>query len=193
MNLPLAYLHPLASSVSPVRLLTASPSANGWHDAKGIAVHVPSVYSALTLATLTALSSSPSPPHILEWIHPSHSFHAKGLWLTGPHSPSPPTPTTTRSPFPPTPPTPLPPPPPPTLTIVGSTNFGERSLERDGEVSLVVVTKRGGVLAEELRKERDRLFDGGVEVTRDTFEAEGSPRRLSWLVKWVARFAKGYL
>ena len=168
MNLPLAYLNPLASSASPVRLLTASPLTNGWHDARGIARYVPSLYSALTLSTLHTLSSSPS-LRILEWNRPGHSYHAKGLWLTGPGGGH------------------------PTLTIVGSTNFGARSLERDGEVSLVVVTQRGGLLAQELGKERDQLFEGGDEVTKDTFEAEGSPRRLPWLVRWVANFAKQYL
>ena len=116
MNLPQRYLNALQSSLTPVHLLTASPSANGWHDAKGIAYYVPQLYSALILAVL----SSPSAAAVLrisEWQRSGFSFHAKGVWLTPPgHSQ-------------------------PLLTVVGSSNYGERSLERDAESSIVIVTR----------------------------------------------------
>ena len=179
MNMPSIYTNALLSSVTPVHLLSSSESANGWYGAKGIAVHVPRLYSAVLYSFLRHMAQCGQ--HVVdvkEWQRDGWSYHVKGMWLSmgraaveadGEEA---------------------------VLSVVGSTNFGLRSMERDAECSLVIVTKGGlgeGSLARRLGEERDRLWAHGVEVTVDTFEREDSERQLPWLIRWVARFAREYL
>ena len=179
MNMPSMYTNALLSSVTPVHLLSSSESANGWYGAKGIAVHVPRLYSAVLYSFLQYMAQGGQ--HMVgvqEWQRDGWSYHVKGMWLSmgraaeqaaGAEA---------------------------VLSVVGSTNFGLRSLERDAECSLVIVTKGGlgeGSLARRLGEERDRLWKNGVKVTVDTFEREGSERQLPWLILWVAKFAREYL
>ena len=179
MNMPSLYTNALLSSVTPVHLLSSSESANGWHGAKGVAVHVPRLYSAVLYSFLRHMAQGGQ--HMVdvqEWQRDGWSYHVKGMWLSmgaataqaGSQEA--------------------------VLSVVGSTNFGLRSMERDAECSVVIVTKGGlgeGCLARRLGAERDRLWAHGAEVTVDTFEHQGSERQLPWLIRWVARFAREYL
>ena len=87
-------------------------------------------------------------------IRPEWTFHAKGLWYSPPGEDH------------------------PVLTMVGSPNFGYRlatvaslctilvgrSVERDLETQMVVVTSNDG-LRDRLKQERDALFKFGTPVT----------------------------
>ena len=119
-------------------------------------------------------------------IRPEWTFHAKGLWYSPPGEDR------------------------PVLTMVGSPNFGYRlaavaslctilvgrSVERDLETQMVVVTSNDG-LRDRLKQERDALFKFGTPVTAQvgqktcllfmmylsqTWEEPG--RAVPW---WVAR------
>ena len=179
MNLPSIYTNALLSAVTPVHLLSSSESANGWYGAKGIAEHVPRLYSAVLYSFLEQLvHGGQHMVDVKEWQRDGWSYHVKGMWLSmgaaaaeakGQEA---------------------------VLSVVGSTNFGLRSMERDAECSVVIVTKGGlgeGSLARRLGEERDRLWANGVQVTVETFEREGSERQLPWLIRWVAKFAREYL
>ena len=183
MNLPFAYSNALLSSVTPVQLLSASESANGWHGAKGVAKDVPRLYSAVLYAFLQAMAAGGQQRcvEVREWRRDGWSYHVKGMWLSMGRRAEAQQPAVGEEAV---------------LSVVGSTNFGLRSLERDAECSVVIVTKGGlgeGSLARRLGEERDRLWAHGEEVSVDTFEREGSERQLPWLIKWVAKFAREYL
>ena len=181
MNLPFVYTNALLSSVTPVHLLSSSESANGWYGAKGVAKDVPRLYSAVLYSFLQQMAQGGQREvDVREWQREGWSYHVKGMWLSmGRQAGQQPAVGEEA-----------------VLSVVGSTNFGLRSMERDAECSLVLVTKGGlgeGSLARRLGEERDRLWAHGKEVSVDTFEREGSERQLPWQIRWVAKFAREYL
>jgi len=181
MNLPSIYTNALLSSVTPVRLLSSAESANGWYGAKGIAVHVPRLYSAVLYSFLRHMQQAGQRlVEVREWQRDGWSYHVKGMWLSMGEAAAAGGAKGQEA----------------VLTVVGSTNFGLRSMERDAECSVVIVTKGGlgeDSLARRLGGERHRLWSNGVEVSVDTFERAGSERQLPWLIQWVAKFAREYL
>eukprot|EP00050_Salpingoeca_kvevrii_P000178 m.143378 g.143378 ORF g.143378 m.143378 type:complete len:101 (-) comp10050_c0_seq2:65-367(-) len=58
----------------------------------------------------------------------------------------------------------------PCATLIGSPNFGYRSLQRDLEAQIALVTENSS-LRRQLAAERDHLFAGGSAVTEATFAA----------------------
>ena len=75
------------------------------------------------------------------------------------------------------------------LTLIGSPNFGKRSVYRDMEaqVGIVTVDKR---LKQDLIEERDRFCKDSSRVTRATFdEKERSP---AWWVWGIATFMNSF-
>ena len=96
-------------------------------------------------------------------IRPEWTFHAKGLWYSPPGEDR------------------------PVLTMVGSPNFGYRfaavaslctilvgrSVERDLETQMVVVTSNDG-LRDRLKQERDALFKFGTPVTAQVRQPRSS-------------------
>jgi hypothetical protein len=82
----------LAHTPARVRLLTAAPSAHGWHGASGVARLLPRLYQHLQSKLLRRLCSrkptsddkgddSHQPAVALyEYCRPQWQFHAKGLW-----------------------------------------------------------------------------------------------------------------
>jgi hypothetical protein len=84
----------LAHTPARVQLLTAAPSAHGWHGASGVARLLPRLYQHLQSKLLRRLCSrKPTTPDdkgdeslsdtavaLLEYCRPDWQFHAKGLW-----------------------------------------------------------------------------------------------------------------
>ena len=81
-----------------------------------------------------------------EYLRSQWTFHAKGLWYTPPfeHLPN--------------------------LTLIGSPNFGHRSLKRDLENQTVLITNNVR-LREQLRQEYDHVYKYAVKVAGETFES----------------------
>lgn len=71
---------------------------------------------------------------LLEYERPGWSYHAKGLWYYLPESDL------------------------PNLTLIGSSNFGERSVNRDLETQICLVTNNKP-LQERLQAECNHLYD----------------------------------
>jgi phosphatidylserine/phosphatidylglycerophosphate/cardiolipin synthase-like enzyme len=81
--------------------------------------------------------------HLYEWSRRGWSYHAKGLWLSvGPDAA-------------------------PLLTLIGSPNFGARSVQRDTESSLIVLTRPKSMLATQLATEKQQLMRHAKLVTLD--------------------------
>lgn len=121
----------LGCGADRLRLVAASPEANGWNDATGAMAAIPRLYARAVDAFRRRVARRPPAARpavdVVEYSRDGWSFHAKGVWLL-PH-----------------------------LTVVGSANFGERSAARDIEAQAVVVT-RCPVLARRLGEERDELL-----------------------------------
>ncbi|KAF5334855.1 hypothetical protein D9758_014298 [Tetrapyrgos nigripes] len=146
-----------------VRIVAASPKANGFFGSKGISGRIPEGYTYLEQRFMDAVrrvgrewappspSSSPSSASIsvantsgndtgvvqlCEWEKEGWTYHAKGLWLS-------PTPTSN-----------------PVLTLFGSTNLNSRSAELDTELSFVMVLPSPSPVPES-ESEASSTSDGG--------------------------------
>ena len=67
----------------------------------------------------------------------------------------------------------------PIATLIGSPNFGHRSVEKDLEAQLSIVTKNEK-LQKALHNEQKRFFEPSVKVTQQTFS---QPERI--VPRWV--------
>lgn len=170
-----------ASPSSSVHILTASPKANGFFGARGISGAIPNIYGeALRRFYCQARESGrlmgASPCRLrdshesrvargpgialYEYDRPGWTFHGKGLWLLrqavlvgGPGVP----------------------PRVSLTTLVGSPNFGQRSVNRDAELQLEIRTQ-DSALVRRFAAECDGLFGAVVPVARDESNgATGAP------------------
>ncbi|XP_034934083.1 CDP-diacylglycerol--glycerol-3-phosphate 3-phosphatidyltransferase, mitochondrial [Chelonus insularis] len=127
-------------------LLTAHPTANGFYGAKGIAGQIPAAYTIIEKSFFDSCERMNLNNRIKleEYIRPGWTYHAKGLWYTLPNEQK------------------------PSLTLIGSSNFGYRSVHRDLETQLVLIT-RNAKLQNCLQEEYDRLRKYAQPVKRESF------------------------
>ncbi|XP_011298498.1 CDP-diacylglycerol--glycerol-3-phosphate 3-phosphatidyltransferase, mitochondrial isoform X2 [Fopius arisanus] len=127
-------------------LLTAHPSANGFFGAKGVAGGIPAAYTLIEKSFFKEVERRGLDHRIKlrEYIRPGWTYHAKGLWYTLPSHKR------------------------PCFTLIGSSNFGYRSVKRDLECQIGLVTRNEG-LQEALEYEHNRLFKKSEPVTTQTF------------------------
>ncbi|XP_076293454.1 phosphatidylglycerophosphate synthase 1 isoform X2 [Lasioglossum baleicum] len=145
-------------------LLTAHPTANGFFSAKGVAGGIPAAYTKIEESFIKRCSNMGQENRIKLWefIKPGWTYHAKGLWYSLPGQEK------------------------PNLTLIGSPNFGYRSVSKDLETQIAVMTKNQ-TLQNELQKEYERLFASARPVTKRTFsEQDRIPP--SWVCAAVVLF-----
>ncbi|KAG0228130.1 CDP-diacylglycerol--glycerol-3-phosphate 3-phosphatidyltransferase [Actinomortierella wolfii] len=138
----------VSASTSNVTLIAASPEANGFFNSSGISKYVPDVYTLIEkrfFETARRLGNEER-VKIEEYKRHGWTYHAKGLWIYPPQSQL------------------------PVVSTIGSPNFGYRSLVRDLEAQLFVVTKNRS-LQEKLNKELANLRQHTTAVTDATFQA----------------------
>lgn len=80
--------------------------------------------------------------HLQEYLKKGWTYHAKGLWYYPPNSIS------------------------PCMTLIGSPNFGERSVKRDLETQLAIVTENPD-LRNKLHEECEELYKLGLPLEKD--------------------------
>lgn len=153
---PLAqHIFSQASNIkSPWKVLTSSPEANGFFDSVGVSRFIPDSYRVIELEFLKKESIRPrlirdqdGDEAICEYSRPGWTFHAKGLWIDSPEV---------------------------MATVIGSSNFGHRSFERDLEAQLVFVTG-DEALAGKIKEDRDGLYSYSNTVSASQIEASSPP------------------
>jgi CDP-diacylglycerol--glycerol-3-phosphate 3-phosphatidyltransferase len=129
LNLSTPYLNPphtterLLAMQPRLSMLTASPQCHGWAGASGAASYVPAAYAVMehrTLRRLTAMRGDAQTLRMLEYERMGWEFHAKGLWWSPEEGE-------------------------PMASVVGSSNYGLRSMRRDLEANLVLLTRHEGL------------------------------------------------
>lgn len=161
-NLTSAYMQRILANSHPIHIVTAHPRANGFFTATGISKYIPDAYNALEYAFLQ--SSQEKNIHVYEYQRPKWTFHAKGLWYY------------TESAY-------------PCLTMIGSPNFGQRSVDRDLESQLVLLTSNPELQAK-LHQECQYLYKDALKTTLQVFKQEERKVGvfMSMITKWVQKF-----
>ena len=143
-------------------VLTASPEANGFFNSRGVSYWVPSGYTFLERSFLRRVADRrlEGAIKVNEYVRPGWTFHGKGMWFYPTGGPL------------------------PVMTLVGSPNFGQRSVHRDFETQLLIVTTDKD-LQQRMDAERANLFKGAKPQTYASLVADPA-RRLKWWVPGVA-------
>ncbi|KAK4331958.1 CDP-diacylglycerol--glycerol-3-phosphate 3-phosphatidyltransferase [Rhodotorula toruloides] len=190
-----------------VRIVSASPEANGFFGSRGVSRFIPPAYTYFAQRFHEEVlkqqarkqkrgrGDDGSLVEMREWRRDGWTYHAKGIWLapsvSNPYSP--PAPSTsdlhyTSLNFDPSSldlPMRYSHPSPPFLTLIGSSNFGSRSATRDLEAGILVTTQNNKLrwdLEHEvrtIRKYADVLVDERLFERKD--------RKVPWGVRVAAR------
>ncbi|XP_069940156.1 CDP-diacylglycerol--glycerol-3-phosphate 3-phosphatidyltransferase, mitochondrial isoform X3 [Cherax quadricarinatus] len=150
----------LQGSEALYSILMAHPKANGFLGASGFAGAIPAAYTQLAKLFFERLQKGRQSKRItmFEYQRPSWTFHAKGLWYYQPYQSL------------------------PLLTMIGSPNFGWRSVNRDLE-SQVVVATQSFALQRALHQEQEHLYGSSSQVTQQTFTTQD--RLVPYWVRFV--------
>ncbi|XP_058811810.1 CDP-diacylglycerol--glycerol-3-phosphate 3-phosphatidyltransferase, mitochondrial isoform X2 [Topomyia yanbarensis] len=135
-NLTETYMETLTNDCeAQCSILMAHPNANGFLGAKGPAGGIPAAYSLIARKFYEKLQKAGQQHRVslMEYERTGWTYHAKGLWYYLPGSSL------------------------PNLTLIGSSNFGERSVNRDLEAQICVVTTNSG-LQRKLQSEFDNIL-----------------------------------
>jgi len=161
MNFPSFLINKLYQ-IETVTVPTAAPQANCFYNGSGLKKAIPTAYSLIEQDLYNSFHNSNQ--KLLEYNRKNWTFHAKGLW-------------TGIGKF-------------PQLTIIGSSNFGRRSYERDFESQLFLFT-RNPKLQEKLHKEYNLLLLYSQQVNEQIWQK----RRLKGVFnlktgRWIRPFTK---
>ncbi|XP_072524096.1 CDP-diacylglycerol--glycerol-3-phosphate 3-phosphatidyltransferase, mitochondrial isoform X2 [Salminus brasiliensis] len=164
-NLTQTYMKLVLGAAADYRILMASPEVNGFFGAKGVAGAIPEAYIHLAHQFYRQVCElgQQGRVHLHEYHRPDWTFHAKGLWyyLKGQDRPC--------------------------LTLIGSPNFGYRSVHRDIEAQIAIVTENEELQAN-LRQEM--LYQRSTEVSSSTFKQPD--RYVKLWVKLVTPLIKNF-
>jgi len=129
---------------------------------------IPHAYTLLARDFFKLIQEHKQTEHISvhEYVRNNWTFHAKGLWYYFPNESR------------------------PSLTLVGSPNFGHRSVYRDLEAQVAIVTNNQG-LCEALHEEKSHLYNSAKCVTSETFMLP--ERKIPVWVYCVTRLIKNFL
>uniref|UniRef100_A0A1A8MH13 CDP-diacylglycerol--glycerol-3-phosphate 3-phosphatidyltransferase n=2 Tax=Nothobranchius pienaari TaxID=704102 RepID=A0A1A8MH13_9TELE len=166
-NLTRTYMRLVLGAGASYRILTASPEVNGFFGAKGVAGAIPAAYIHIARQFYNQVCrlGQQERVHLHEYHRSQWTFHAKGLWyyLQGQDRPC--------------------------LTLIGSPNFGYRSVHRDLEAQIAIVTENEE-LQTQLQEEQEMLYQRSTEVSSSTFERPD--RYVKLWVKLVTPLIKNF-
>ncbi|XP_067403274.1 LOW QUALITY PROTEIN: CDP-diacylglycerol--glycerol-3-phosphate 3-phosphatidyltransferase, mitochondrial [Emydura macquarii macquarii] len=166
-NLTQAYMDLILGTRAEYEILLASPEVNGFFGAKGMAGAIPAayVYIAHQFYNKVCCRGQHNRVQLQEYARNGWTFHAKGLWLYLAGSSL------------------------PCLTLIGSPNFGYRSVHRDLEAQVAIVTENRD-LQQQLHEEQEQLYLRSGVVSSSTFEQPS--RYVKLWVKLVTPLIKNF-
>jgi len=132
-----------------VDILCSAPQANSFYKGSGLSGYIPAVYTYFEKQIHDESSNKGLKIH--EYVRPGWTYHAKGLWAsykdkeTGELLPN--------------------------VTILGSTNFGRRSMKRDIEAQVLMITDNKK-LQKDMADEIKNLLNYTVIVDNETFNKQ---------------------
>ncbi|KAI5480805.1 CDP-diacylglycerol-glycerol-3-phosphate 3-phosphatidyltransferase [Pseudohyphozyma bogoriensis] len=194
------YLEGVMASRAIVRIVTASPEANGFLNSKGISKYIPPAYTYLTKEFYdesrrrAASHGKDSHVDLKEWRRDGWTYHAKGIWLTPALS------NVVKSPLDSSPlhdpnerdeEIKANHPEAPYLTLIGSSNYGQRSATRDLEANVLVTTSSSELRAD-LQEEILQLRHFAIDKVDDKL-FERKDRHVPYGVKLAARVIESML
>lgn len=147
-----AYKRAVVDSPAPVRVIAASPKANGFYGSKGVSSLIPEGYTLLERRFYADAAKNgrvgPGGVRLQEWEREGWTYHAKGMWVSEAEEGETPE-QAVEHPF---------------LTFIGSSNLSTRSLQLDTELSLLLATSNKSLrsaLGHELATLREHAHDVG--------------------------------
>uniref|UniRef100_A0A8C5R0N1 CDP-diacylglycerol--glycerol-3-phosphate 3-phosphatidyltransferase n=1 Tax=Leptobrachium leishanense TaxID=445787 RepID=A0A8C5R0N1_9ANUR len=166
-NLTQGYMDLLLGTRADYNILLAAPEVNGFYGARGIAGSIPAAYVHIERQFYDELSRQGQQHRVRlqEYFRDLWTFHAKGLWLypAGAQLPC--------------------------LTLIGSPNFGYRSVHRDLETQIALVTENQE-LQRQLDQEQRNLYSLSSRVSQATFQHPS--RHVKLWVKLVTPLIKNF-
>lgn len=142
-------------------VLMASEPVNSFYKANGLLGKIPSVYSQFSRDFLRQIITRDSSIQLWSYLRPNWTFHTKGLWIHYPSSDV-------------------------MVATIGSPNFGWRSVFRDNECQVLLIT-RDASLKSSLTAEYEAVWKYGHRITKET----DLPRVSLWL-QLVSRIIKRF-
>uniref|UniRef100_A0AC11EH61 Phosphatidylglycerophosphate synthase 1 n=1 Tax=Ovis aries TaxID=9940 RepID=A0AC11EH61_SHEEP len=166
-NLTQAYMDLVLGTRAEYQILLASPEVNGFFGARGVAGAIPAAYVHIERQFYSAVCSLGQQERVRlqEYWRRDWTFHAKGLWLYLAGSSL------------------------PCLTLIGSPNFGYRSVHRDLEAQIAIVTE-SRALQQQFHQEQEQLYRRAGVVSSATFEQPS--RQVKLWVKMVTPLIKNF-
>ncbi|KAI8834316.1 hypothetical protein BC829DRAFT_407217 [Chytridium lagenaria] len=165
LNLEKEYEYGLTLAKFPLTLIAASPEANGFFTAKGVARNIPTAYSSRALRLLKFMERAKRKDFAYkEYSREGWTFHAKGIWMSVGEQCG--------------------------WTALGSSNYSLRSSRRDMEAQVIIATNNKS-LQEALFKEKLMLEKFTNQTTIKHLMAPS--RRPSHLMRVLARAISTFL
>ncbi|MCP9262494.1 CDP-diacylglycerol--glycerol-3-phosphate 3-phosphatidyltransferase, mitochondrial [Dirofilaria immitis] len=121
-------------------IVYGSPQANGFYQASGLFGFIPLMYVYISHLFYKIIGRN---IHLFEYNKPGWSYHVKGLWINSKQLPY-------------------------IATMIGSSNFGHRSVHRDLEAQFFIITCNEK-LKLSLQEERSRILNYATKVDAEIF------------------------
>ncbi|KAK9406981.1 CDP-diacylglycerol-glycerol-3-phosphate 3-phosphatidyltransferase mitochondrial [Crotalus adamanteus] len=166
-NLTKTYVDLILGTRAKFQILLASPEVNGFFGAKGVAGAIPAAYVYIEQQFFSKVCGLGQEERVQlqEYTRSGWTFHAKGLWLYLAGSSL------------------------PCLTLIGSPNFGYRSVHRDLEAQIAIVTENKA-LQQQFHQEQEQLYSRSSTVSSSTFDQPSRSVKL-W-VKMLTPLIKNF-
>jgi CDP-diacylglycerol--glycerol-3-phosphate 3-phosphatidyltransferase len=134
-------------------VLCASPRANGFYKSSGFSGFIPDLYSLSEEEFYSEIKRANAKINLLEYERDAWTFHGKGIWLWNDAA---------------------------ELSVIGSSNYSERSLVRDLEANFVFVSDAQNAFAKQLKIERQNMLQHCSRVSERNFN-ESDRRHKVWM------------
>lgn len=145
-------------------IITASPHANGFFGSKGFSGYIPLIYSIIEERFYNKIKNENV--KLYEYNRDKWTFHGKGLWLSYKDEDL------------------------PIISMIGSPNFGNRSVNLDTEAQMIIFTENKS-LRKKLKDEYQNIFKDTYLVNSSHFEK--SHRVPTTMVKVFSKFVEKYM